>query len=231
MFRTALRNVLAHKARLLMTVLAVMLGVAFVSGTLVFTDTFGNAYKNKSAKSFDHVSVAIQPEGGSDYESGDDGEAKKPPRLTDALLKKTQNLPGADSAIGGVMDFTALADKDGKLVGGDWGTSGANYYPGKDGKDPRYDFTEGAAPKSGEIALDSRTAGRTGYKVGDTVRYSTDGPVRQARISGVFDTEDGSVLAGGSLVVFDNDTAMKVLGKSQYDEIDVKAAAAPPRRR
>ncbi|WP_328845121.1 ABC transporter permease [Streptomyces sp. NBC_00258] len=226
MFRTALRNVLAHKARLLMTVLAVMLGVAFVSGTLVFTDTFGNAYKNKSAKSFDHVSVAIQPEGGSYYESGDDGEAKKPPRLTDALLKKTQNLPGADSAIGGVMDFTALADKDGKLVGGDWGTSGANYYPGKDGKDPRYDFTEGAAPKSaGEIALDSRTAGRTGYKVGDTVRYSTDGPVRQARISGVFDTEDGSVLAGGSLVVFDNDTAMKVLGKSQYDEIDVKAAA------
>ncbi|MEV2192808.1 FtsX-like permease family protein [Streptomyces phaeochromogenes] len=226
MFRTALRNVLAHKTRLLMTVLAVMLGVAFVSGTLVFTDTFGNAYKNKSAKSFDHVSVAVQPEGGSSYEFGDDGEARKPPRLTDALLKKTLNLPGVDSAIGGVMDFTALADKDGKLVGGDWGTSGANYYPGKDGKDPRYDFTEGAAPKSaGDIALDSRTAGRTGYKVGDTVRYSTDGPVRQARISGVFDTEDGSVLAGGSLVVFDNDTAMKVLGKSEYDEIDVKAAA------
>lgn len=228
MFRTALRNVLAHKARLLMTVLAVMLGVAFVSGTLVFTDTFGNAYKNKSAKSFDHVSVAVQSEGGSAsfYGSGDDGEAKKPPRLTDALLKKTRNLPGADSAIGGVMGFTALADKDGKLVGGEWGTSGANYYPGKDGKDPRYDFTEGAPPKSsGDLALDSRTAGRTGYKVGDTVRYSTDGPVRTAKISGVFDTEDGSVLAGGSLVVFDNDTALKVLGKTEYDEIDVKAAA------
>ncbi|MEU6001817.1 FtsX-like permease family protein [Streptomyces sp. NPDC047197] len=227
MFRTALRNVLAHKARLLMTVLAVMLGVAFVSGTLVFTDTFGNAYKNKSAKSFDHVSVAVQPEGGSSfYSSPDEGEAKKPPRLTDALLKKAQNLPGAESAIGGVMGFTALADKDGKLVGGEWGTNGANYYPGKDGKDPRYDFTEGAAPKSaGDLALDSRTAERTGYKVGDTVRYSTDGPVKQAKISGVFDTEDGSVLAGGSLVVFDNDTALKVLGKTEYDEIDVKAAA------
>lgn len=227
MFRTALRNVLAHKARLLMTVLAVMLGVAFVSGTLVFTDTFGNAYKNKSAKSFDHVSVAVQPEGGSSfYSAPDDGEAKKPPRLTDALLKKTQSLPGAESAIGGVMGFTALADKDGKLVGGEWGTNGANYYPGKGGKDPRYDFTEGAAPKSaGDLALDSRTADRTGYKVGDTVRYSTDGPVKEARISGVFDTEDGSVLAGGSLVVFDNDTALDVLGKTEYDEIDVKAAA------
>ncbi|MGW7073585.1 ABC transporter permease [Streptomyces sp. NPDC054855] len=227
MFRTALRNVLAHKARLLMTVLAVMLGVAFVSGTLVFTDTFGNAYKNKSAKSFDHVSVAVQTEGGSPfYASGDDSEAKTPPRLTDALLKKTQDLPGADSAIGGVSGFTALADKDGKLVGGEWGTTGANYYPGKGGKDPRYDFTKGAAPKSaGDIALDSRTAERTGYQTGDTVRYSTDGPVKTAKISGVFDTDDGSVLAGGSLVVFDNDTALEVLGKTQYDEIDVKAAA------
>ncbi|GGV52588.1 ABC transporter [Streptomyces longisporoflavus] len=229
MFRTALRNVLAHKARLLMTVLAVMLGVAFVSGTLVFTDTFGNAYKNKSAKSFDHVSVAIQGDGGSSFYGpggSDEEEAKKPPRLTDALLQKSQNLPGAESAIGTVTGFTAVADKDGKLVGGEWGTTGANYYPGKDGKDPRYDFTDGAAPKSaGDIALDSKTAGRTGYQVGDSVRYSTDGPVKQAKISGIFDTEDGSVLAGGSLVVFDNDTALKVLGKSEYDEIDVKAAA------
>ncbi|MEU7582447.1 FtsX-like permease family protein [Streptomyces sp. NPDC041068] len=223
MFRTALRNVLAHKARLLMTVLAVMLGVAFVSGTLVFTDTFGNAYKNKSAKSFDHVSVAIQSDGGS---SSGDGETKQPGRLTDGLLKKAEGLPGADSAIGSVSGFTALADKDGKLVGGEWGTTGANYYPGKDGKDPRYDFAEGAAPKSaGEIALDSRTAGRTGFKVGDTVRYSTDGPVKEAKVSGVFDTSDGNVVAGGSLVVLDNKTALKALNKTEYDEIDVKAAA------
>ena len=59
MFNTALRNVLAHKARLLMTVLAVMLGVAFVSGTLVFTDTLGNAFRNQSAKSYDKVAVAV----------------------------------------------------------------------------------------------------------------------------------------------------------------------------
>ncbi|MEU1146649.1 ABC transporter permease [Streptomyces sp. NPDC005863] len=221
MFRTALRNVLAHKARLLMTVLAVMLGVAFVSGTLVFTDTFGNAYKNKSAKSFDHVSVAIQSDGGSS-----DDESKQKPKLTDSLLKEAQGLPGADSAIGSVSGFTALADKDGKLVGGEWGTTGTNYYPGRDGKDPRYDFVRGGAPKSaGDIALDSRTAERTGYKVGDTVRYSTDGPVRTAKISGVFDTDNGSVVAGGSLAVLDNATALKALNKTEYDEIDVKAAA------
>ncbi|MBB5937640.1 ABC transporter permease [Streptomyces zagrosensis] len=223
MFRTALSNVLAHKARLLMTTLAVMLGVAFVSGTLVFTDTFGNAYKNKTAKSFDHVSVAIRPDG--DSSSQGDG-SRKPSHLTDNLLKRAATLPGAEYAIGVVNGFTALADKDGKLVGGEWGATGSNYYPGKGGKDPRYAFTEGAAPKSAaDIALDSRTAERTGFKVGDTVRYSTDGHVRTARVSGIFDTGDGSVVAGGSLVVLDNQTALKVLNKSEYDEIDVKAAA------
>ncbi len=59
MFRTALRNVLAHKARLLMTVLAVMLGVAFVSGTLVFTNTISDAFQKSSAKGFDRVDVAV----------------------------------------------------------------------------------------------------------------------------------------------------------------------------
>ncbi|MEC4017321.1 ABC transporter permease [Streptomyces sp. H27-D2] len=226
MFRTALRNVLAHKARLLMTVLAVMLGVAFVSGTLVFTDTIGQAFKNKSAKSFENVSVAVQKNGGYSDPADQDGKQQKQ-TLTDGLLKKIEALPGADSAAGTVTGFTALADKKGKLVGGEWGSSGANYFPDKNGKDTRYTFTEGRAPKAAtEVALDSRTAERTGYKAGDTVRVSTDGPVMKQKVTGVFDTDDGSVAAGGSLVLFDNATARKVLAaSSDYDEITVKAAA------
>ncbi|MGW1287380.1 hypothetical protein ACWD4N_27690, partial [Streptomyces sp. NPDC002586] len=60
MLRTALRNVLAHKARLMMTALAVLLGVAFVSGTLVFGDTTANAFRNASAQSLKGVAVAVQ---------------------------------------------------------------------------------------------------------------------------------------------------------------------------
>ncbi|MDP1340955.1 hypothetical protein, partial [Klebsiella variicola] len=77
---------------------------------------------------------------------------------------------------------------------GEWGTTGTNFFPAKAGKDPRYDFTEGPGPKSAaDLALDSRTAARTGYKVGDTVRFSTDGPGHTAKVSGIFDTDDGSV--------------------------------------
>ncbi|MER6343384.1 ABC transporter permease [Streptomyces sp. NPDC001595] len=220
MFRTALRNVLAHKARLLMTVLAVMLGVAFVSGTLVFTNTISEAYQKSSAKGFDRVDVAVEPE--TQKDRGD--TLGTTPELTQALLDRSARVPGAASAIGVVGGFTALADQDGKLVGGGFQSQGGNYW-GTD--DPRYPLVEGHAPKGrGEVLIDSETAERTGYRVGDTVRLSIDGPVLSPRITGVFTTDDGNVAAGGSLTLFDTATAQRLFGKpGTYDQIDVEAKA------
>ncbi|MET9984493.1 ABC transporter permease [Streptomyces rochei] len=218
MFRTALRNVLAHKARLLMTVLAVMLGVAFVSGTLVFTNTISGALQNSSAKGFDHVDVAVTPE----FQEAEGDKVGEQPELTQDLVEDSASVPGAASAIGVVSGFTAVADKDGDLIGDGWSTKGGNYWGEKD---PRYPLTDGRAPKGeGEILIDSKTAGRTGYGVGDTVRMSVDGPVITPKVVGVFTTDDGSVAAGGSLTLFDTATAQKLFGKAgTYDEIDVKA--------
>lgn len=124
MFRTALRNVLAHKARLLMTVLAVMLGVAFVSGTLVFTNTISDALQNSSAKGFDQVDVAVTAE----YQDSEGDKVGELPELTEALLDDSAKVPGAASAIGVVSGFTAVADKDGDLIGDGWSTKGGNYW-------------------------------------------------------------------------------------------------------
>ncbi|GGY66160.1 ABC transporter [Streptomyces geysiriensis] len=218
MFRTALRNVLAHKARLLMTVLAVMLGVAFVSGTLVFTNTISGALQNSSAKGFDHVDVAVTPE----FQEAEGDKVGEQPELTQALVEDSASVPGAASAIGVVSGFTAVADKDGDLIGDGWSTKGGNYWGEKD---PRYPLSDGRAPRGeGEILIDSKTAGRTGYGVGDTVRMSVDGPVITPKVVGVFTTDDGGVAAGGSLTLFDTATAQKLFGKAgTYDEIDVKA--------
>ncbi|MFJ8786375.1 ABC transporter permease [Streptomyces sp. NPDC102476] len=220
MFRTALRNVLAHKARLLMTVLAVMLGVAFVSGTLVFTNTISEAYQKSSAKGFDQVDVAVTAKSREDKGN----TIGKSPDLTQALLEKSAGVPGASHAIGVVSGFTAIADKDGKLIGGGFQSQGGNYYGDKD---PRYPLSEGAAPHgANQVAIDSETAKRSGYKVGDTVRISVDGPVLKPVVTGVFTTDDGNVTAGGSLALFDTATAQKLFGKpGTYDEIDVKAAS------
>ncbi|MFC5953314.1 ABC transporter permease [Streptomyces pratens] len=218
MFRTALRNVFAHKARLLMTVLAVMLGVAFVSGTLVFTNTISDALQKSSAKGFDHVDVAVTAQ----WKDAEGDQVAEPHELTSAMVEDSARAPGAAQAIGVVTGFTAMADADGKLIGEGFSSQGGNYW-GTD--DPRYPLTEGHAPKGpDEILIDSRTAERAGYKVGDTVRMSIDGPVLEPVVTGVFTTDDGNVTAGGSLALFDTATAQKLFGKKgTFDEIAVKA--------
>ncbi|MCZ7414655.1 ABC transporter permease [Streptomyces sp. WMMC897] len=220
MFRTAVRTVLAHKARLLMTVLAVLLGVAFVAGTLVFTSTVSTAFQRSSEKGFEHVDVALRPDSDASTTPGD------APALRQELLDEAAGLPGVARATGTVSGFAALADRDGDLVGQGWSSRGANYSPGADGSDDRYPMRSGRAPqRAGEIALDAKTAERTGYEVGDTVRMSVDGPVRTEEVTGVFTTDDGNVAAGGTLVLFDTDTAQRLYGEAgQYDEITLTAA-------
>ncbi|MGW1883256.1 ABC transporter permease [Streptomyces sp. NPDC001970] len=220
MFRTALRNVLAHKARLLMTVLAVMLGVAFVSGTLVFTDTLSHAFRNQSAKSYDNVAVAV-----TSY--ADENDPKAEPGLSQQTLDKLSRLDGVGAAYGRVDGFAGVADPDGKLIGVGWSNKGSNFAPGKDGKDPAYTFTDGSGPlKADQIALDEASAAKGEYRVGDRVRVATNGPVREFTLSGIFTTKDGAVNAGGSLVLFDTAVAQKQYLKPGYYR-DISLTAAP----
>ncbi|WP_225803333.1 ABC transporter permease [Streptomyces sp. NK15101] len=219
MFRTALRNVLAHKARLLMTVLAVMLGVAFVSGTLVFTDTLSQAFRNQSAKSYDDVAVAVSlrpnPE-----------EAVKNPGLSQRTVDEVAKLDGVTAVAPRVDGFAGVPDEKGKLIGVGWSNKGTNFAPGKDGKDPALAFTTGHGPTAADqVALDKDTADKGGYEVGDRVRVATNGPVKEFTLSGVFTTEDGAVNAGGSLVVFDAPVAQKLyLKPGYYSDLNVTAA-------
>ncbi|MCX4629504.1 ABC transporter permease [Streptomyces sp. NBC_01443] len=214
MFRTALRNVLAHKARLLMTVLAVTLGVAFVSGTLVFTDTLKKSLSNQSAKSYEGVAVSVTSYGQGRNQAG---EKEGEPGLSQQTLDKVKALPGVGSVSGRVAGFAGVGDENGKLIGSGWSNQGANYTPVKDGKDPRYSFTQGAGPaKADEIALDRATADKGRYKVGDKVRVATNGPVKEYSLAGVFTTEDGAVQAGGSLVLFETKVAQELYLKPGY---------------
>ncbi|WP_328769263.1 ABC transporter permease [Streptomyces sp. NBC_00286] len=220
MFRTALRNVLAHKARLLMTVLAVMLGVAFVSGTLVFADTLSNAFRKQSAKSYDNVAVAV-----TSHANPDDPEEE--PGLSRKTLDKISAVDGVAGVDGRVEGFAGVAGPDGKLIGVGWSNKGSNFAPGKDGKDRAYTFTDGSGPvKDDQIALDKESATKGEYKVGDRVRVATNGPVKEYTLSGVFTTEDGAVNAGGSLVLFDTAVAQKQYLKPGYFESVTVTAAA-----
>ncbi|MFE7563936.1 ABC transporter permease [Kitasatospora sp. NPDC057500] len=224
MYRTALRNVLAHKARLLMTALAVLLGTAFVAGTLVFTDTFGNAMRSQSAKSYTDIAVTVSDGAAvtKGYDNGD--QTSGTPSLTEDTRKAIAALPGAAEARGVVSGFAGIADRKGALIGNGFSTTGTNYVPGADGTDPRFPLVDGRGPRtSGEVALDAKTAEKGDYKVGDTVRVAVNGPVMDLKLTGTVTTNDPRVLSGGSLAAFDTATAQQLyLSPGRFAEIDVK---------
>ncbi|MGF1429896.1 ABC transporter permease [Kitasatospora sp. LaBMicrA B282] len=225
MYRTALRNVLAHKARLLMTVLAVLLGTAFVAGTLVFTDTLGSALKSQNARSFTGIAVSVSDDGAVSNGYAHGLQKGVTAHLTEQTRQAVAALPGAAEARGVVGGFAGIADRRGKLIGDGFSTTGTNYVPGPDGDDSRYPLAAGRGPVgSGEVALDTRTAERGGYRVGDTVRVAVNGPVMQLKLVGLLHVNDPRVTAGGSLAAFDTATAQRLyLTPGQFNELDVAA--------
>ncbi|WP_216588011.1 ABC transporter permease [Streptomyces brasiliscabiei] len=218
MIRTALRNVLAYKVRLLMTVLAVMLGVAFVSGTLIFTDTYRNASDSQTAKSYAHVDVQV------DENTEYSGES---PGISRKTLDAVAGLDSVADAAGRVDGSAYVADSDDGLIANGLFNEAANFAPGKDGQDPLYVFTDGSGPTGpGRIGLDKDTADKGGYHVGDTVPVAITGRAKTFQLSGIFTTENEQVAAGGSLVLFDTPSAQRLFLQPGFFE-NVTVTAAP----
>ncbi|MFJ1709158.1 ABC transporter permease [Kitasatospora sp. NPDC088346] len=221
-----MRNVLAHKGRLLMTALAIMLGTAFVAGTMVFTDTLGAALKSQNARSFTDVAVAVTDDGAGNRSYDRGSRTKAGPALTEEVRRRIAQLPGTADARGVVSGFAGIADRKGNLIGNGFSTTGTNYVPGPDGTDGRYPLVEGRGPRTGtELALDTHTAGKGGFKVGDTVRVAVNGPVMELELTGLLDTRDPRVQAGGSLAAFDTATAQRLYltHPDQFSAIDVRS--------
>lgn len=221
MFRTALRNVLAHKARLSMTALAVTLGVAFLAGSLVFADSLSRAAATKATDGFERIAVNVSPDappGGEARRAGIDARA----------VKDLAKIPGVAVASGRVDGFAAVADRDGGLIGHGSSHKGGNFAPGPDGADPAYRFVQGVGPsRDNAIALDETTAARGGHRPGETVRVATDKGVASYTLSGVFRTDGTRLPAGGSLALFTDATAQRLFrspGTSTYRDIELTAA-------
>ncbi|KJK55683.1 ABC transporter permease [Saccharothrix sp. ST-888] len=228
MLRTALRNVFAHKARLVMTALAITLGVAFVSGTLVFGDTVTRALRDASAKNLKDVAVSVQA--ASQRSSDSEADDARSTALTSDLADRVRAVPGVTSVRPTVNGSATLAAKDGRPLNADnYGQNLATNYspdtPHSD-RDSRFPVSAGRGPTTGEeLALDRRTAEKAGYAIGDSVRFATNGPALTKKLVGTVDTDDPRVRAGGSLALFDTRTAQQLfLQEGRFDELAVGSA-------
>ncbi|WP_407287358.1 ABC transporter permease [Streptomyces sp. BP-8] len=224
MLRTALRNVLAHKARLAMTVLAVCLGVAFVCGTLVFADSSAAAYRAAASRNFADIAVTVTakaPAPGADAD-------RRGSVLDDALARRLAAVPGVAAVHPSADGSATLNAADGTPLraGKAWANPAAAYVPGKDGKDTRFPLLKGRAPQNGgEIAVDSGTAAAGRFGIGDTITLATDGPVMTKRLVGIVTAKDTRVTTGGTLALFDKATAQRLFASpGHYTGIDLSAA-------
>ncbi|WP_330331650.1 FtsX-like permease family protein [Streptomyces sp. NBC_00536] len=219
MFRTALRNVSAHKARLLMTAFAVMLGVTFISGSLVYGDSMNRAATARATAGFDRIAVSV-------FAENSRAGGAPPAGLDAATVRALAKVEGVAAASGRVGGFAAVAGKDGRPLGHGPSHKAANFTPGADGQDPAYRFTQGSGPtRDDRIALDETTAAKGGYRVGDTVRAGTNEGAASYTLSGIFRTDAAARAAGGSLTLFTDATAQRLfLQPGRFENIELTAA-------
>jgi putative ABC transport system permease protein len=148
MRKVSVRNLAAHKVRLALTVLSVVLGTAFVTGSFVFTDTLQRTFNGI----FDDTAVGVDVRV-SAQEENSSGVA-----LAD--LDRLRAVPGVSKVEPGITGQIVLLGSDGKAVkGGGAPSLGLSYLPPEQQIGDQFDFTAGAPPaRAGEIALNAGAA-------------------------------------------------------------------------
>ncbi|RSN66235.1 ABC transporter permease [Actinomadura sp. WAC 06369] len=214
MLKTTLAGLRAHKLRLLLTAVAITLGVGFIAGTFVLTDTVDKAFGQTFAKSAGKIDVAVLPGDGAGAE-GADGIPRD-------VLEKVRAVPGVTDADGLVRGGAALVGKDGKAVG-DMPTVALSV---PSGNLLRYTVDEGRAPRGGgEVVVHTGLAEREGFEVGEAATV-LDGRNRPHRFTvvGLVDFGIDQEASYRGAVGFDTATALRMTGEKAYGELDVLGA-------
>lgn len=221
MWRVTLRGLLAHRVRLLLTTLSVVLGVAFVSGTYVLTDSMSAVFEDLVRSGTGTVDVLVRaerPDGGNAVEDFDVALVPLPAELVDDVLA----VEGVSDVEGAVEGFAMIVRPDGEPItpggpptlGASWSVTTSRVIQ-DDGKVPTGPY---------EVVVDSTTARRNDLAIGDRVSivFSTT-PPREFTVVGISTVEDGDNLAGATLAQFDPLTAQQVLGlEQQFTSISVR---------
>ncbi|HEX4688739.1 MAG TPA: ABC transporter permease, partial [Nocardioides sp.] len=219
----SLRDLLVSKVRLLLTVAAVTLGVAFVSGTFVLSDTMVKAFNELYTGLNAGTDVVVRSQSAYDADVTTTGGQVRP--MDEDVLRSVRDVPGVAAAQGTVSGFALIIDKQGQPIQ----PGGAPTIGVSIARDPRLygalTFRTGHAPEGPrEAVVDARTAAKAGFRVGDRVDVVLQDGRRSFTIVGILGFGKTDSLLGATLVGFDLPTAQHVLDKQGVlDEIEAKA--------
>ncbi|MEV5746246.1 FtsX-like permease family protein [Actinoallomurus sp. NPDC052308] len=209
MLKTTLAGLRAHLLRLMLTALAITLGVGFVAGTFVLTATMKAGFDRQFTASAEKVSVAVL--------THDDA------KIPESTLRAVRAVQGVQEAQGLIRGDAALLGKDGRAYG-QMPTVGMSITTGPLA---RYTISKGRAPGGpGEAVLEKGVAGHTGYRVGDAIRVlDKKGVARSFTVTGLVDVGVDQEIGFRGAVGFTPQVAAQLTGERGYVEIDVKGAA------
>jgi putative ABC transport system permease protein len=219
--KTSMRNFFAHKGRMALSAVAVLLSVAFVCGTLVFTDTMNTTFDKLFAVTSSDVTVAPK-----DAASEDTPQSGVPLSLPASTLSTVRSADGVASAEGAVVSMNVtVVDAGNDNVGA---TSGAPTIAGNWTKNDlrSMEITSGHAPRGPtETMIDSDTADKHHLTIGDELRTIAQTGDFKARIVGIaaFTVTN----PGAAVIYFDTATAQRHLlgGADRFSQVNVTAAA------
>ncbi len=227
MLKVSLRSLLTHKLRLVLTAISIVLGVTFVAGTLVLTDTISSTFEGVIGDGRQgHRRSGDRPAGGHRHQPS----GTKPTQpLPASLLARVRAVSGVADAAGKLQRSGIAVLVDDKVIGGAVRqmTVGGNWV-----SDPQlspYRLTSGAAPTSAnDVVIDAATAKAGHLAVGDQVQIAfSSSAIQNFRISGIatFGTENS--VAGQGFALFTLPTAEQLLqAGNTYDAIDASAQSS-----
>src|SRR4051812_45573981 len=219
MRKVALRGLFARKLRLVLTALAVALGVTLIAGTYVFTDTINRSFDRIFTESNKGTDASITPQ--KTIDTSNNGGTQ--PTVPASVLAQVRRQAGVQSADGSVFDVGTVLGRDGKRIG----KGGAPNFIASVADQPRFDaFTikQGRKPQSaGEVAMDASTVKKQGWKLGDKIAIVAAAPRKDYTLVGT--TQIAGVDSFGGAAVADMllPEAQRMLGKRGFDQIQASA--------
>ncbi len=219
MLKVALKGLWARKLRTALTGFAVVIGVAFVAGTFVFTDTIDASFKDLFERASKGTDVSVQSQ------LVVEEDFATPPPMDASTLDRVESVDGVEEAAGSVSGDVSLLDREGEpiLSGGPPTlllTSGPERF------DP-LTYTEGGPPENDDqVVIDKATADEFDWGEGDTVTIAGRQPKKDFTVSGVARLGDSDNLAGSRMALVTLDEGQRVLDmEGELSDISVAASS------
>src|SRR5215471_3774468 len=211
MFALTVKSIGANKARFILTSLAVLLGVAFMAGTFVLTDTIKKSYDQVSASVYHSTDAVVRS--AQVVDSGGQG-AKTRGTISASMLATVRSVNGVQAAEPQQLGVAVVVGHDGRLLDANRNRSVPLALGWQDtpALNPM-ELVSGHAPRApDEIVIDRASANKGHFTLGETVHVISAVGSRQYRIAGIATYGGAANAAGAQVVAFTPETASQVIG-------------------